>query len=199
MSYDQLIEWIKCELVPKADPAASSLAWRKLKFTDSVSDYMTQLDKLTRHFPLRYDTLVPQATDPLGEEVVALAMRADIMYGKSGMSVSQLKEFIRYYLESLLATQRKTLAERIPFGVGYGNPDKKIEKEKELPKERRDIDCPRDTRQETDTFPKSRLREMSENVSSHPTAYSHAAKIIPPITSNHNWMMFPSWESSTGF
>ena len=52
ITYDQLIEWIKCELVPKADPAASSLAWRKLKFTGSVSDYMTQLDKLTKHFPL---------------------------------------------------------------------------------------------------------------------------------------------------
>ena len=76
---------------------------------------MTQLDKLTRHFPLRHDTLVPQATDPLGEEVVALAMRADIMYGKSGMSVPQLKEFIRQHLESLSAAQRKTLAERIPF------------------------------------------------------------------------------------
>ena len=173
ISYDQLLEWIKCELVPKADPAASSLAWRKLKFTGSVSDYMTQLDKLTRHFPLRHDTLVPQATDPLGEEVVALAMRADIMYGRNGMSVPQLKEFIRQHLESLSAAQRKVLAERIPYGTGYGNPEKKVEKE--LPRERRDPERLRELRSELETYPRSRLRDNSS------VAYSHTARLGQPF------------------
>ena len=136
--------------------------------------------------------MVPQATDPLGEEVVALAMRADIMYGRNGMSVPQLKEFIRQHLESLSSAQKKALADRVPHGSGYSNPDKKVEKDKELPKERcdldrRDLDRPRDPRTDHETFPRARMRDGSRDTfTNYPTAYSHAARLVVPPSADHS-------------
>ena len=40
ISYEQLLEWIRTELVPLADPASATLAWRQLRFLGEVEDYL---------------------------------------------------------------------------------------------------------------------------------------------------------------
>ena len=86
ISYEQLLEWIRTELVPLADPASATVAWRQLRFFGDVEDYLKQLDQLTVHFPIPQATLLTMATEPLGREVVSSAYKARQMYGKEGMS-----------------------------------------------------------------------------------------------------------------
>ena len=81
VSYEQLLEWIRTELVPLADPGAATLSWRQLRFLGDVEDYLKQLDQLTTHFPLPHTTLLVVATEPLGKEAVLAEYKADQMYG----------------------------------------------------------------------------------------------------------------------
>ena len=88
--------------------------------------------KLIRHFPLRHDTLVPQATDPLGEE-------GSRSRDKSGYNVWRIRnecapiEGIHTATSGKLVTAApngKLWQNASLFGIGYGNSDKRIEKEK---------------------------------------------------------------------
>ena len=125
--YEQLLEWIRTELVPLADPGAATLSWRQLRFLGDVEDYLKQLDQLTTHFPLPHATLLVMATEPLGREAVSAAYKADQMYGNDGMPYVRLRRFIEAHLQQLTPTQRKQLADSPPLAKGYG---KSAEKEK---------------------------------------------------------------------
>ena len=120
ITYDQLREWIKTELVPKADPRSTSAAWRQLRFTGNVQEYIDQLEALKEHFPLMKDPLLDLSTAPLGEEARAVIYRADAMYGASGITHNKLCTLIKDYLNSLTQAQRTQLAEHPPLGQGYG-------------------------------------------------------------------------------
>ena len=128
ISYEQLLEWIRTELVPLADPASATLAWRQLRFLGEVEDYLKQLDQLTVHFPIPQATLLTMATEPLGREVVSSAYKADQMYGKDSMSYVRLRRFIQAHLQQLTPTQRKFLADNPPLAMGYGRSPEKEKK-----------------------------------------------------------------------
>jgi len=126
VSYEQLLEWIRTELVPMADPGAATLSWRQLRFLGEVEDYLKQLDQLTTHFPLPHAMLLVMATEPLGKDAVSAAYKADQMYGNDGMPYVRLRRFIEAHLQQMTPTQRRQLADNPPLAKGYG----KTEKEK---------------------------------------------------------------------
>ena len=130
VSYEQLLEWIRTELVPLADPSSSALAWRQLRFLKEVEDYLKQLDQLTTYFPISQAHLLTLATEPLGREVVSFAHKANHLYGKEGMPYVRLRKFIQSHLQQLTPSQRKFLADNPPQAMGYG---KSTEKEKKSP------------------------------------------------------------------
>ena len=130
VSYEQLLEWIRTELVPLADPASSALAWRQLRFLGEVEDYLKQLDQLSTHFPISQAHLLTLATEPLGKEVVSFAQKANHLYGKDGMPYVRLRQFIQSHLQQLTPSQRKFLADNPPQAMGYG---KSSQKEKKIP------------------------------------------------------------------
>ena len=127
VSYEQLLEWVHTELVPLADPATATLAWRQLRFLGDVDNYLRQLDQLSIHFPIFPATLLSMAAEPLGREVVSAVYKADQMYGTEGMSYVRLRRFIQAYLQQLTPPQRKHLADNPPLAMGYG---KSLDKEK---------------------------------------------------------------------
>ena len=128
ISYEQLLEWVRTELVPLADPATATLAWRQLRFLGDVDDYLRQLDQLTTHFPIPQATLLTMATEPLGREVVSAVYKADQMYGRDGMSYVRLRRFIQAHLQQLSSAQRKQLADNPPLAMGYGKSQDKEKK-----------------------------------------------------------------------
>ena len=127
VSYEQLLEKIRTELVPLADPGAATLSWRQLRFLGNVDNYLKQLDQLTTHFPLPHSTLLVIATEPLGREAVSAAYKADQIYGNDSILYVRLHYFIEAHLQQMTPTQRKQLADSPPLAKGYG---KSSEKEK---------------------------------------------------------------------
>ena len=121
VTYNQLVEWIKQELVPKSDPASAAAAWRQLKYTGDADNYVLQLSKLMKRFPLKHKPLLDQALYPLGEDIQAALRRADAAFGRRGMPLQHLKSYLRDHLISLTSFQRKALVERVDLGTGYDN------------------------------------------------------------------------------
>ena len=79
LTFEQLTEWIRAELVPSASPDEALVAWQKLAFRGSIEDYLKQIDNLTLYYPLpNIVQTLTQATQPLGENCKAGARRIEL-------------------------------------------------------------------------------------------------------------------------
>ena len=122
VTYEQLLEWVRAELVPMADPGTAVLSWRQLRYMGDVDDYLHQLDQLSTHFPLPHETLLAMSAEPLGAEAISAVYKADQMYGPGGMPYARLRKFLQSHLLQLSAFQRRQLADNPPMATGYGKP-----------------------------------------------------------------------------
>ena len=121
VSFSQLVEWIRMELVPCTNPDEAMTAWQKLAFRGDVEDYLRQYDKLTLCYPLSHSLTLSQATQPLGEEFKSSARRVDMQYGMAGITHRQLRHYIELYLRELKPSDLKTLSERSLGRGGFGS------------------------------------------------------------------------------
>ena len=94
VTFEQLLEWVRAELVPMADPGTAVLSWRQLRFIGDVDDYLQQLDQLSTHFPLPHETLLAMSAEPLGSEAISAVYKADQMYGPGGIPYARLRKFL---------------------------------------------------------------------------------------------------------
>ena len=90
VTYEQLLEWVRAELVPMANPGTVVLSWRQLRFMGDVEDYLRQLDQLSTYFLLPHETLLTMSAKPLGSEAISAIYKADQMYGPDRMPYSRL-------------------------------------------------------------------------------------------------------------
>ena len=124
VSFSQLLEWVRTELVPEADPEEAHNAWQKLAYRGDVEDYLRQYDKLTLYFPLPHQSILSQATQPLGSAFKASAKRVDMQHGKSGMTLKELRLYIELYLREMSPADSRRLAESSMIRGGYGKMSK---------------------------------------------------------------------------
>ena len=98
VSYDQLLEWIKRELVPRSDSRTTVTAWMDLAFTGDVNKYLKDLDHLMMYHPLSRTSLITMATRPLGKVFSSRIEVIDANYGSHGLTFPQLKKVISNHL-----------------------------------------------------------------------------------------------------
>ena len=96
MTYDQLLEWIRHELVLDSNPVLAYMEWNTLRYRWNVDDYMKQIDHLMEYFPIQRDTMIACLAKPISSEFVAELRNMDIRL--EGMSVPKLKEVIKNHL-----------------------------------------------------------------------------------------------------
>ena len=94
LTYDQLVEWVKRELVPRADPGTSCMAWADLKFKGDLEPFLRELDHLMNFYPLKHDSMIQMAARPFGSVFVSQMVTADAQYGARGMTYPQLRKII---------------------------------------------------------------------------------------------------------
>ena len=70
VSFPQLTEWVRAELVPDAMPSASILAWKKLVFNRNLKDYLKEVERLSMYYPVEPLVSHALACEPLGEALV---------------------------------------------------------------------------------------------------------------------------------
>ena len=98
LTYEQLLEWIRHELVPDSNPALAYMEWNTLKFRGNVDEYMKQIERLMEYFPIQRDTMIACLAKPISSEFAAELRNMDIRL--EGMSNPKLKEVIRNHLIS---------------------------------------------------------------------------------------------------
>ena len=131
--YEQLLEWLRAELVPMADPGTAVLSWRQLRFLGDIEDYLRQLDQLSIYFLLPHETLLAMAAEPLGSEAVSAIYRADQMYGPGRMPYTHLRKFLQSHLQQITFVQCKQLVEHPPVAKGYGRVASSQERKRRTP------------------------------------------------------------------
>ena len=111
VTFDQLLEWIKRELVPYSSTSDAINSWSELSYTGDVNKYIGDLERLINHFPLKRDTILIMATKPLGKDIQNRVQLMNLQYGPTGITIAQLKQAIKSFL-SINQYTRNTMRER---------------------------------------------------------------------------------------
>ena len=111
VTFDQLVEWIKRELVPQSATTDAVNAWSDLTYSGDVKKYIEELERLINHFPLRKESIIVMATKPLGKDIQNRIRLMDLQHGPTGLTLAQLKQAIRGFL-SISQTSRYQNRER---------------------------------------------------------------------------------------
>ena len=98
VTYEQLLKWIRHELVPDSNPTLAYMEWNTLKYRGNVDEYMKQIERLMEYFPIQRDTMIACLAKPISSEFAAELRNMDIRL--EGMSNPKLKEIIRNHLIS---------------------------------------------------------------------------------------------------
>ena len=98
ITFDQLLEWIKRELVPHSSTTDAVNAWSDLSYTGDVKKYISDLERLINHFPLRRESIIIMATKPLGKEIQKRVQLMNLQHGPTGITIAQLKQAIIGFL-----------------------------------------------------------------------------------------------------
>ena len=98
VTFDQLLEWIKRELVPHSSTTDAVNAWSDLSYTGDVKKYIADLERLINHFPLRRESIIIMATKPLGKEIQKRIQLMNLQHGPTGITIAQLKQAIIGFL-----------------------------------------------------------------------------------------------------
>ena len=98
IGYAQLVEWVKRELVPRADPGTSCVVWADLQFKGDVDGFLKELDQLMTFHPLKHDSMIRMSSRPFGAAFVSKAVSADAQFGARGMSYPQLRNLIQNHV-----------------------------------------------------------------------------------------------------
>ena len=99
VSYAQLIEWMRVELVPGALTSASYLAWSDLQYRGNLEAYLRKIESLFQLHPIDPLTAHVYACRPLSRRLVSKIAGMDHERGGAGISLPQLLFQIRCYAE----------------------------------------------------------------------------------------------------
>ena len=114
VTFDQLLEWIKRELVPHSSTSDAVNSWCNLVYSGDVKKYINDLERLINHFPLRRESILIMATRPLGKEIQERVQLMDVQHGPCGITIAQLKKAIRSFLT--LSPYSKPVARERDYG-----------------------------------------------------------------------------------
>ena len=101
LTYAQLHEWVRKELVPKADPATACQEWADLTYRGDAEAFLQKVEQLMMYYPIKRNAMLTFVSRPFGEEFAADLSNIDMAYGESGMSFPRLKKYLRNYMVKL--------------------------------------------------------------------------------------------------
>ena len=87
------------ELVPRALPAASHLAWMDPNFEGNVETFLDKVNELVQQYLSYTAVLHAVVAKPFGKKFVAKIAALDDENGGKGISLVQLKQQVRYFVE----------------------------------------------------------------------------------------------------
>ena len=104
LSIDQLLEWIRVELVPQADPDMAALAWSDLKYEGNLDVFFAKMQTLSMYNPLPARQAQILASHQFGPALTAHLQAAMAQTGTQGLSRVQYEAVVRSYVITQEAT-----------------------------------------------------------------------------------------------
>ena len=105
LTFRQLCEWIRSELVPASSHSSSIRAWATFTFRGNLEAFFRELDNLMFYHPIEPHAAHAIAATPFGAEFVTRIENLDQDAGKGGITYPKLKQSIR----AQVADQEKRL------------------------------------------------------------------------------------------
>ena len=99
-SFPQIVEWVRTELVPEAEPSRSVLAWQRLKFEGNVNGFLSSVRNLFVTNPLPLLTALTMVSDQFGQGVQARIRAAHAQAGTAGISITSWEDIIKEHVYS---------------------------------------------------------------------------------------------------
>ena len=101
LSFSHLLELIRTEMIPAADPSTACLQWSSLQYEGKPDAFLKEPDRLTDTYPLDHKALIQLATRPFSPEFAGQVLTADTLHGRNGMTYPQLREMIKNFMKTL--------------------------------------------------------------------------------------------------
>ena len=119
VTFAQLVEWMRQELVPAALESSSHLSWSRLRYKGDVEAYLQQVEDLMVQHPIDPAVAHVMACEPLGRELVHRIQGMDGEHGGHGISFEALKTQIRSFVgvKSSQSAPRQAAPSRTSGGV----------------------------------------------------------------------------------
>ena len=98
LSLDQLLEWVRIELVPEADPDVASIAWSEVKYEGDLTEYFKRVHELSLTNPLPTRQAQILAASRFGAELVTKVRSAIALTGKQFLTRVEWQDIVRSYV-----------------------------------------------------------------------------------------------------
>ena len=99
LSFPQLLELMKIELIPGALTSASHLMWSDLTYRGNLEEYLQEVERMFHLHPIDPPTAHIFACKPLGRSLVNKVAAMDYEKGDTGIPLPQLLFQIRCFVE----------------------------------------------------------------------------------------------------
>ena len=98
LSLEQLLEWVRIELVPKADPDVASIAWSEVEYKNDLGEYFRRIHELSLTNPLPTRQAQILAASRFGTELVTKIRSAIVLTGKQFLTRIEWQDIVRSYV-----------------------------------------------------------------------------------------------------
>ena len=103
LSFAQLVEWVRTELLPESNPATTVLAWQRLKYAGNIDKFLTDVRGLFVTNLLPTLTALTMVTDQFGPALQSRIQAANAQAGPNGMSMTQWEQIVK---DHVLTTEK---------------------------------------------------------------------------------------------
>ena len=98
LAFDQLVEWLRHEMVPSSITTSDLQAWMELRYEGNLDDYFQQVANLDAYHPVDPKDALVMASRPFGEELLKKLRAVDAAQNYQGINPAQWRDLVRNHV-----------------------------------------------------------------------------------------------------
>ena len=98
LAFDQLVEWLRHEMVPSSVTTSSLQEWMDLKYEGNLEDYFQKVAMLDAYHPIDSKDALVMASRPFGAALLQKLRAVDAAQNYQGINPSQWRDLVRNHV-----------------------------------------------------------------------------------------------------
>ena len=99
LAFDQLVEWLRHEMVPSSVTTSSLQEWMDLKYEGNLDDYFQKVAMLDAYHPIDAKDALVMASRPFGTGLLQKLRAVDAAQNYLGINPSQWRDLVRNHVQ----------------------------------------------------------------------------------------------------